>query len=65
MAQAQTGQEPPEALGVRERFHRRPPLRGDEVPQGLPVFGDEGVHVDQVSDSLWNPVGDPGDHRPA
>src|SRR6266566_1901346 len=58
------GQQPPEALGFNQRLHRRPPLRWDEVEHGLPVVGDESIHVDQLGEPLWRAIGNPADHRP-
>jgi hypothetical protein len=59
------GQQPPEALGFNQRLHRRPARRRDEVEYGLPVAGDEGIHVDQLGDPFRDAIGNPADHRPA
>jgi hypothetical protein len=52
------GQQPPEAFGLDQRLNRRAPLRRDQVPQGLPVAGDEGIQADELRDPVWRPVGD-------
>jgi hypothetical protein len=57
----ESGKQPSGALGLDESLHAGSSIGRDEVNEGLAVLRDERVKVDNVADTLGDPIGDIGD----